>query len=60
MRTLLLAIEALSPSSSRADRFTKRHGLFVAVTLAIALVLTIYSFVIYLYRYRGLFSQQGR
>ena len=36
------------------------HGLFVAVTLAIALVLTIYSFVIYLYRYRGLFSQQGR
>jgi hypothetical protein len=29
----------------------------VAVSLAIAAVLTVYSFVIYLYRYRGLFSQ---
>jgi phosphatidylglycerophosphate synthase len=33
------------------------HGRFVAVSLAIAAVLTVYSFVIYLYRYRGLFSQ---
>jgi hypothetical protein len=36
------------------------HGGFVAVTLAIALFLTVYSFVVYLYRYRGLFSQSGR
>lgn len=33
------------------------HGRFVALSLAIAAVLTVYSFVIYLYRYRGLFSQ---
>jgi CDP-diacylglycerol--glycerol-3-phosphate 3-phosphatidyltransferase len=32
------------------------HGGFVALTLAVALVLTIYSFVIYLYRYRSLFT----
>lgn len=32
------------------------HGSFVAVTLAIALGLTIYSFVIYLFRYRYLFQ----
>lgn len=32
------------------------HGGFVAVTLAIAAVLTVYSFVIYIYRYRALFS----
>jgi CDP-diacylglycerol--glycerol-3-phosphate 3-phosphatidyltransferase len=36
------------------------HGGFVAVTLAIAAVLTVYSFVIYLYRYRGLFSGASR
>lgn len=36
------------------------HGGFVAVSLAIALVLTVYSFVIYLYRYRNLFYQAGR
>ena len=32
------------------------HGGFVAASLAVAAVLTVYSFVIYLYRYRGLFS----
>lgn len=32
------------------------HGAFVAVTLVIALALTVYSFLIYLYRYRSLFS----
>jgi len=32
------------------------HGAFVAITLAIALGLTIYSFVIYIYRYRHLFQ----
>lgn len=31
------------------------HGHFVAVTLTIATVLTVYSFAIYLYRYRSLF-----
>jgi hypothetical protein len=33
------------------------HGRFVVVSLAIPAVLTVYSFVIYLYRYRALFSQ---
>ncbi|MEO8451037.1 MAG: CDP-diacylglycerol--glycerol-3-phosphate 3-phosphatidyltransferase [Gemmatimonadota bacterium] len=33
------------------------HGGFVAVTLAIAAVLTVYSFMIYLYRYRRLFRE---
>jgi CDP-diacylglycerol--glycerol-3-phosphate 3-phosphatidyltransferase len=33
------------------------HGRFVALSLAIAAVLTVYSFIIYLYRYRALFSQ---
>ncbi|HEX7024275.1 MAG TPA: CDP-diacylglycerol--glycerol-3-phosphate 3-phosphatidyltransferase [Gemmatimonadales bacterium] len=36
------------------------HGGFVALTLGIAAVLTVYSFVIYLYRYRALFSTEGR
>ena len=32
------------------------HGTFVAVTLVIAVVLTVYSFVVYLYKNRALFS----
>ena len=36
------------------------HGGFVAVTLAIALFLTVYSFGVYLYRYRGLFGNTSR
>ena len=36
------------------------HGSFVAVTLAIATLLTIYSFVLYIYRYRRLFSERPR
>jgi phosphatidylglycerophosphate synthase len=32
------------------------HGTLVAVTLAIAVILTVYSLVIYVYRYRGLLS----
>lgn len=36
------------------------HGDFVAVTLALAAVLTVYSFVIYLYRYRSVFSTPSR
>lgn len=36
------------------------HGSFVAVTLAIATVLTIYSFLLYIYRYRRLFIERVR
>jgi phosphatidylglycerophosphate synthase len=32
------------------------HGSFVAVTLVIAVVLTVYSFVVYLYKNRALFT----
>jgi CDP-diacylglycerol--glycerol-3-phosphate 3-phosphatidyltransferase len=32
------------------------HGSVVALTLALATILTIYSFVVYMYRYRGLFT----
>jgi CDP-diacylglycerol--glycerol-3-phosphate 3-phosphatidyltransferase len=35
------------------------HGGFVAVTLAIATLLTVYSFVVYIYRYRSLISGSG-
>ena len=56
--------DAIKPMGWERERaalwWNQFHGGFVAVTLAIALVLTIYSFVIYLYRYRGLFSHQGR
>jgi CDP-diacylglycerol--glycerol-3-phosphate 3-phosphatidyltransferase len=34
------------------------HGRFVAVTLLLAVALTVYSFLVYLYRYRALFSQR--
>jgi CDP-diacylglycerol---glycerol-3-phosphate 3-phosphatidyltransferase len=33
------------------------HGHFVAITLAIATALTVYSFLVYLYRYRKLFGR---
>ena len=36
--------------------WTRFHGGFVAVTLTIAVILTIWSFVVYIHRYRGLFS----
>jgi len=56
--------DAIKPMGWEKERaalwWNQFHGGFVAVTLAIAAVLTVYSFVIYLYRYRGLFSQQGR
>jgi hypothetical protein len=38
------------------DRF---HGTLVAVTLAGALLLTVYSLVVYLYRYRALLKGRG-
>ena len=51
------AIKPMGWEQDRAARWWNQfHGSFVAVTLGIALVLTIYSFLIYLYRYRGLFS----
>ena len=55
------AIKPLGWEQERAALWWNQfHGGFVAVTLAIALVLTIYSFVIYLYRYRELFTQPKR
>jgi CDP-diacylglycerol--glycerol-3-phosphate 3-phosphatidyltransferase len=36
------------------------HGGFVAVTLAVATLLTVYSFAVYLYRNRGLFTDRSR
>ncbi len=45
--------------SSFAAFWNTFHGSFVAVALAIATALTIYSFVVYIYRYRGLFSERG-
>ena len=40
--------------------WTEFHGGFVAVTLALAAVLTVYSFVVYLFRYRSVFSTPSR
>ena len=37
------------------DAWDEIHGTVVAVTLAVALVLTVYSFDVYLYKYRALF-----
>ena len=55
------AIRPLGWEGEPAARWWNQfHGGFVAVTLGIALVLTVYSFVIYVYRYRNLFSQAGR
>ena len=55
--------DAIKPMGWETNRFaqgwTEFHGGFVAVTLAIALVLTVYSFVLYLYRNRGLFSHSS-
>ncbi len=55
------ARESQGWQADRAARWWNQfHGGFVAVTLAIALVLTVYSFLIYLYRYRRLFSHEER
>lgn len=40
--------------------WTEFHGGFVAVALALSTVLTVYSFAIYLYRYRSVFSTPSR
>jgi CDP-diacylglycerol---glycerol-3-phosphate 3-phosphatidyltransferase len=50
------AVKPLGWENNGFARFwTQFHGGFVAVTLAIALVLTLYSFGVYLYRHRWLF-----
>jgi CDP-diacylglycerol--glycerol-3-phosphate 3-phosphatidyltransferase len=46
--------------SRYADYWNQFHGGFVAVTLAVAALLTVYSFVLYLYRNRALFSDRPR
>ena len=41
-----------------ADYWNEFHGGFVAVTLAVAALLTVYSFAVYIYRNRRLFSDR--
>jgi len=45
-------------NSRYADYWNQFHGGFVAVTLAVAALLTVYSFVQYIYRNRALFSNR--
>lgn len=50
-------VQPMGWERNRYARFwTEFHGGLVAVTLGIALVLTLYSFGVYLYRNRGLFT----
>lgn len=51
------AVQPLGWEGSGFARFwTQFHGGFVAVTLVVAVVLTLYSFAVYLYRHRSLFG----
>jgi len=51
------AVKPMGWQNNGVARFwTTFHGGLVAVTLTIAVVLTIWSFVVYIHRYRGLFS----
>jgi CDP-diacylglycerol--glycerol-3-phosphate 3-phosphatidyltransferase len=51
------AIKPMGWQRSAFARFwTDFHAWFVAVTLAVAVVLTVWSFVVYIHRYRNLFS----
>jgi phosphatidylglycerophosphate synthase len=45
--------------SRYADYWNQFHGGFVAVALGVATLLTVYSFVLYIYRNRALFSHRG-
>jgi hypothetical protein len=45
-------------NSPWAEYWNQFHGGFVAVALAVATLLTVYSFVLYLYRNRRLFSER--
>jgi CDP-diacylglycerol--glycerol-3-phosphate 3-phosphatidyltransferase len=42
------------------DAWDQFHGAVVAVTLGLAVILTVYSFVVYLYKYRALFRNAVR
>ena len=44
--------------SRYADYWNEFHGSVVAITLALATALTVYSFLVYIYRYRALFRGQ--
>jgi CDP-diacylglycerol--glycerol-3-phosphate 3-phosphatidyltransferase len=50
------AIAELKLAGTFRDLWDQFHGWFVAVTLAGAIVLTVYSLFVYLYRYRALFK----
>jgi phosphatidylglycerophosphate synthase len=43
-----------------AQYWNEFHGGFVAITLAVAAALTVYSFAVYLYRNRRLFSDRAQ
>jgi CDP-diacylglycerol--glycerol-3-phosphate 3-phosphatidyltransferase len=47
-------------TGSLRDFWDQAHGAVVAVTLGVAVVLTVYSLVVYLYRYRALFKAVER
>jgi len=47
-------------TGSLRDFWDQFHGAVVAVTLGVAVVLTVYSLVVYLYRYRALFKAAER
>jgi CDP-diacylglycerol--glycerol-3-phosphate 3-phosphatidyltransferase len=47
-------------NSRWADWWNQFHGGFIAVALAVATLLTVYSFFLYLYRNRALFSDRVR
>lgn len=53
------AIAELKLAGAFRDLWDQFHGWFVSVTLAGAIVLTVYSLVVYLYRYRALFKSQS-
>jgi phosphatidylglycerophosphate synthase len=50
------AIAELKLAGAFRDLWDQFHGWFVSVTLAGAIVLTVYSLGVYLYRYRALFK----
>jgi CDP-diacylglycerol--glycerol-3-phosphate 3-phosphatidyltransferase len=50
------AIAELKLAGTFRDLWDQFHGWFVSVTLAGAIVLTVYSLFVYLYRYRALFK----
>jgi CDP-diacylglycerol--glycerol-3-phosphate 3-phosphatidyltransferase len=53
------AIKPMRWTGRYRDLWDQFHGRFVAVTLAVAVVLTAYSLGVYLYRYRALLRSSG-